>query len=254
MGRYKDSEKLMAATREQVPAVAVEWLAALRRPLEKLTKAALSGEVSDAEFLALVKTFRDRLPELMEELDHDALAKLMEDGMGAAMANGIEARHQGSAGVPPASIRAKLPWETEVYLATGKGKKCGGSWIARWKQCGPDDGREWDEATAEEAAVLARLTNRPFKAGARILATPEGIRHAEKGHRHQIGENDWKNLRGRLFDPRTERAAGRSKNNEGGVSFVFRRGNDVMEAFFTLHFTYRKSPGELRLKTYAQRG
>jgi hypothetical protein len=167
------------------------------------------------------------------------------------MANGIDARLQ-DARPKREEKRARLPWERDALLGErgGKGKRCGNSWIPRWKQCGDGDGREWDEANAEEAAVLARLTGEPFRAGARILATADGIRHAEKNHRHQLTEKDWKQLRGRLFDPRTERQLTDSGRDGKAVQFNFNRGDDPMEAVFTIHFPHRKSPGELRLKTF----
>jgi hypothetical protein len=247
--RYRTLEKLQEKARQEIPAVAVDWLAAARREMERLTMAALSGKVTDEEFANMVRKSSAKLPQLLDKLNHEALAKPMEDTMGASAANGIAARM----GDLP-ERRAKAVADDGAWLAAGKGKRCGNSWIPKWKRCGQDDGREWEEATAEDAAVLARLTGRDFKAGARILATPEGIRHAEKGHAHQLQEKDWQQLRGRLFDPRTERELTRSKNNEDGISFQFRRGDDRMEAVFTIHFPHRKSPGELRLKTYAQRG
>jgi hypothetical protein len=92
MNRFSDAEDLAAATRAELPRMAVDWLAALRGPLEKLTTAALSEGMSDEEFLRQVETFIQRLPELFDEIDHDSLAALMESSMGAAMANGIAAR------------------------------------------------------------------------------------------------------------------------------------------------------------------
>lgn len=92
MNRARTAETLAAATRAELPGVAVAWLAALRKPLEKLTKAALKPGVSDADFIALVEKFQRRLPALMSKLDHAALADLMERGMGAGIANGIAAR------------------------------------------------------------------------------------------------------------------------------------------------------------------
>lgn len=109
MDRFKQGEKLAAAAREGLPSVAVQWLAAARKPLEKLTKAALNGEVSDAEFVALVEEFSQSLPGLLDEMDHDALATHMENSMGAAMANGMAARHKTEE--KRTEARAKLPWE-----------------------------------------------------------------------------------------------------------------------------------------------
>jgi hypothetical protein len=96
MKRYRDLEKLQETVRADIPAVAISWLAAVRKEMEQLTKAALSGEVSDEEFRALVEKTSKRLPELLDEMNHEALADLMESGMGAAAANGIAQRIQES--------------------------------------------------------------------------------------------------------------------------------------------------------------
>ena len=92
MNRFRELEKLQAATRAELPRVAVAWLAAARAPLEKLTIAALDPAISDADFRSRVEAFAKSLPGLMQSLDHDALSKLMENSMGAAMANGIAQR------------------------------------------------------------------------------------------------------------------------------------------------------------------
>ncbi len=92
MARHRTHEALSAATRSRLPAVAGPWLAAVRAEMEKLTMAAIAGEISDEEFRAMAKAASAKLPELLATMEHDALATLMEQGMGAAMANGIEAR------------------------------------------------------------------------------------------------------------------------------------------------------------------
>ena len=112
--RYRELEKLQAAARKPLPDVAVAWLAAVRKPLEKLTMAALSGEVSDAEFREMVVKFSASLPGLMETMDHDALGTALEASMGAAMANGMAARRLKDEG---RSMKAKLPWEDDAWLA-----------------------------------------------------------------------------------------------------------------------------------------
>lgn len=114
MNRFQQTEELAAATRGEIPKVAVQWLAAARAPLEKLTMAALDPALTDEAFLAMVEEFSKSLPNLLGTMDHDSLAKLMEHGMGAAMANGIAQR------MPPAVVKAKLPWEVDIYLAGNK--------------------------------------------------------------------------------------------------------------------------------------
>ena len=96
MNRFRTHEQLSAATRARLPEAVGPWLAAVRAEMEKLTTAALSGEVSDEEFRALVEETSAALPDLLDRTDHDSLAGLMEHGMGAAMANGIAARHTGA--------------------------------------------------------------------------------------------------------------------------------------------------------------
>ena len=92
MNRYRQTERLAAAARAELPRVAVQWLAAARKPLEKLTRAALDPAMTDAAFIALVEDFSARLPELFTQLDSPALAEHMATSMGAAMGNGIAER------------------------------------------------------------------------------------------------------------------------------------------------------------------
>jgi len=89
MDRAREFETLAETVRKDLPGVAVRWLAAARAPLQELTMAALSGDVSDEEFLEMVEDFAKRLPGLMAEMDHDALGDHLEKAMGAAMGNGI---------------------------------------------------------------------------------------------------------------------------------------------------------------------
>lgn len=92
MNRFQQAEELAAAAREELPRRAERWLAAARTPLETLTMAALDPSIPDEEFVAMVERFSKELPGLFDQLDHDAIAELMEDTMGASMANGIEHR------------------------------------------------------------------------------------------------------------------------------------------------------------------
>lgn len=92
MNRFRQFEKLSEQVRAQLPGVAVPWLAAVRGPLEALTTAALDPGVTDPEFRAMVEEFAARLPELLDEMEHDALGNLLEGAMGAAAANGLTAR------------------------------------------------------------------------------------------------------------------------------------------------------------------
>jgi hypothetical protein len=92
VNRFQQAEELAAAAREELPRRAERWLAAARTPLETLTMAALDPSIPDEEFVAMVDRFSKELPGLFDQLDHDAIAELMEDTMGASMANGISQR------------------------------------------------------------------------------------------------------------------------------------------------------------------
>lgn len=243
--RYRALERLQQSTRATLPELVPAWNAPVREALEDLTTASLDPDLSDEDFEALVADTRENLHRLMDEIDHSALADLMEESMGASAANGIAARMEET----PA-VQAKLPWKAPSYLAGGKGKRCGNSWIPKWKQCGKNDGREWNPASADEAAMLQRLTGKDFRAGARVLATPEALRHTARGHAHQLAEKDWQQLRGRLFDRQTDRETVITKRDGAAIQFQFRRGDDLMEAVFSMHFPHKKSPGELHLKTF----
>lgn len=249
MNRFQEAEQLSTTVREEIPRVAIRWLAAVRTPLEVLTTAALDPATSDTDFLALVEKFSAEIPGLMETMDHDALGELMASGMGAAMGNGMAGRIKS----PEArmkeekSKKAAMPGETEVWVAGNKNHDRKGSFARKASH-------EWPAASEQEAGILARLTGRNFKPGARIHATEDGVRHAERGHGHQLSGKDWKQLKGRMFDQHTQRGMTRTANNEEAASFKFQRGSDRMEAIFTIHFRHKQAPGELRLKTYAQRG
>ena len=92
MSRFKDAENLAADVRDGLPDAVIDWLAAAREEMEKLTTAPLSGDLSDVDFRALVEETSKRLPELLDQMDHDVIAARMETAMGAAMGNGIEER------------------------------------------------------------------------------------------------------------------------------------------------------------------
>lgn len=98
----------------------MRWLEAVRLPLETLTMAALSPEVSDDIFLQMVEDFSASLPGLLETMDHSALAGLIEGSMGAAMANGMVARMGRDDLINRPPTKAKLPREGELFLATQK--------------------------------------------------------------------------------------------------------------------------------------
>lgn len=204
MNRHRQAEELSARVREELPRVAVQWLAALRRPLEELTRAALAHDLPDAAFRALVEEFSRRLPSLMEELDHDALAAPMEEAMGAAMANGIAAR------LTPAR-QAKSPWSRATYEAgrgNRRGKRCGDSWIPAWKKCNLSAGSVEDilahiregrpgnytavgKPLSAKAYGMVKKHATALRRSARPTASADDIRHALKNHAMELTTRDW---------------------------------------------------------------
>ncbi len=119
MNRFRNIEDQQAAARAELPSVAIQWLAALRSPLEQLTMAAVNGEISDAEFHALVEKFTTDLPALMDSLDHDALASHMENNMSEAMINGILQRVKDT----PSTVKGKAPEDSDALNAARKYKQ-----------------------------------------------------------------------------------------------------------------------------------
>jgi hypothetical protein len=186
MDRFKQTERLAAATRGEIPKVAVRWLAAARDPLERLTMAALDPDLTDEAFLALVEKFSNSLPGLLDTMDHAALANLMEEGMGAAMANGIAGR----AAPPGPPMKAKLPWETDAWLAGNKNhdskdgrfsRNPGGSLNLR--------GAKW-EGSRDEMKKRAAVAMKGFptlshpESGMEMKPSREGIRKSLFAMRH----------------------------------------------------------------------
>jgi hypothetical protein len=173
--RFRDAEKLAATVRDGLAPVAIEWLVAIREEMEKLTRAALAGDITEEDFRAMVADTSARMPALLEQMDHQALATHLEGAMGAAMGNGIAARAK-------EEKRAKLPWETDAWLgAGGKGKKCGDSHIAAWKKCRPKfREQEWEgtpkqmQARAAEAMKALPIMQHP-ESGIEMRVTGDGI-------------------------------------------------------------------------------
>jgi phage gp29-like protein len=99
----KDSaqEKLVQRVLEDLTGVEAKWLGGVKPFFRKLVQAAESGEVSDQEFIAVLKRAQAELPELFAKLDRKALAAALENAMGSAVVNGavrgaIERRRSGS--------------------------------------------------------------------------------------------------------------------------------------------------------------
>ena len=226
--RFQDVEELAATARQELPGVAIAWLEAARKEMEKLTMAALSGDVSDEEFAAMVEATSQGLPGLLDKLDHAPLETLMENTMGAAMGNGIASRMEDSR---PAVSMAKLPWEVDAYLA-GKGKKCGGSYIPAWKKCRLSAGSVEDILAhikeGRDGNYTAKgkpLDAKPFgmvKKHAPMLrktavptASSDDVRHALKNHTKELTADDWASV---LIGPRPGDTVRPSRTDSGSAA------------------------------------
>lgn len=89
--RHRQTERLAAAARARLPAITPAWLAPLRAEIERLTRAASQGTLSDAQLLRRIQALHDRAPRLLSRLDPAPLADLLEATMAAALLNGIQA-------------------------------------------------------------------------------------------------------------------------------------------------------------------
>lgn len=81
-------DHLQHRVRQQLSAVLDNWLASARTELEKLTRAAADGTVSDEDFLRILKDFASDPLRLVKLMNPSALASALEDAMGTAMAVG----------------------------------------------------------------------------------------------------------------------------------------------------------------------
>jgi phage gp29-like protein len=82
------TEKVIENTLESLTGVSARWLGGVKPIFRKLVQAAQDGSVSDAEFVQALESAYREMPELFDQLDHDALARALENSMGAACVNG----------------------------------------------------------------------------------------------------------------------------------------------------------------------
>jgi len=82
------TEQLVNRVLEDLTGVEQKWLGGVKPFFRGLVATALSGKVTDAEFVAALERARKEMPELFSKLNHTALAKAMEEAMGAAVVNG----------------------------------------------------------------------------------------------------------------------------------------------------------------------
>ncbi len=81
-------EQLVDAALADATGIAPRWLGAVRPIFETLIAKAADQRISDADFIAAVQQARARLPDVFDRLDHNALARVIEQTMSAAAVNG----------------------------------------------------------------------------------------------------------------------------------------------------------------------
>lgn len=87
--RFRHLERLQAAARRRLPAIAAAWLAPLRAEIESLATAALRDDIPDAEIIRRIQAIHHRAPDLLTQLDITPLASTLQDATAAALINGI---------------------------------------------------------------------------------------------------------------------------------------------------------------------
>ena len=244
--RFQEGEKLMAASREQILNVAERWLEAVRLPLETLTMAALSPDVSDDDFLQMVEDFPASLPGLLETMDHSALAEVMEGSMGAAMANGMVARQGDLA-------RTKAG---DLFLAAG-GKRCGNSWISANKRCRVTMADEKWEGSPKEMQKRADAEMKNFPtlshpaSGLEMDMSQEGRRKTLSAMRHPHEFQAAANLPQIFLDSESSPPEPDRLARPGIKSFVkFRAPVRIGKADYEAEIITRENEGRDTLKFY----
>jgi phage gp29-like protein len=86
-------EELSENVLEGLTGVAREWLEPVVPFFEDLARLSLSGEVSDADFIAALEAAQRELPELFDRLDTQALEEAFSEAIGSAMLAGSVARY-----------------------------------------------------------------------------------------------------------------------------------------------------------------
>jgi phage gp29-like protein len=82
------TEKVISHALENLTGVQDKWLAGVKPFFRDLVAKAKDAELSDADFVKALERASKHMPELFAKLDSQALAKALEDAMGAALVNG----------------------------------------------------------------------------------------------------------------------------------------------------------------------
>jgi len=82
------TDQLADKVLENLTGVKAKWLGGVKPFFVGLIEAAQNDKLTDAQFIQALDAARKQIPELFDDLDHDALADAMEEAMGAAVVNG----------------------------------------------------------------------------------------------------------------------------------------------------------------------
>jgi len=82
------TEQLVNRVIEDLTGVEEQWLGGVKPAFRRLCAAALSAEVTDAEFVRTLERAQRQMPELFGKLKHEAVATALEKAMGAGCVNG----------------------------------------------------------------------------------------------------------------------------------------------------------------------
>lgn len=79
---------LVDAALADATGIAPRWLGAVRPVFTRLMAKAMNDSVSDADFVAAIQAAQKELPDVFDRMDHNALARVIEQTMAAGVVNG----------------------------------------------------------------------------------------------------------------------------------------------------------------------
>lgn len=100
--------RLIDAALADATGIAPRWLGAVRPIFSELVRKAKDGSVSDEDFVKAIARAQKQLPDVFENMDHDALARVIEQTMAAGVVNGAvrgAVRRAGSRQDPAVGVR-----------------------------------------------------------------------------------------------------------------------------------------------------
>jgi hypothetical protein len=82
------NDRLTDTVMEGLTGVNAEWLGPVRPVFDKMISLAQSDEISDQQLAEAVEKLTEEMPELFDQINHEALQTALEEAMGSAAANG----------------------------------------------------------------------------------------------------------------------------------------------------------------------